>query len=113
VVGGSFFDPLPPGADAYLLKTVLPGFGDDDAARVLTRVRDAMRPDSRLVLLEAILPAGDAFDVAKLFDIHTLVLTGGAHRTRGELARLLAGCGLRLDRTVPTATLTVVEASRV
>jgi hypothetical protein len=110
VVGGSFFDPLPAGADAYLLKTVLPGFADDDATRVLTRVRQAMRPDSRLVLLEAILPPGDAFDVAKLFDVHTMVLTGGAHRTRDELDRLLAGCGLRLERTVPTATLTAVLA---
>jgi hypothetical protein len=112
VIAGSFFDPLPAGADGYLLKTVLPGFADDDATRLLTRVREAMRPDSRLVLLEAILPPGDAFDVAKLFDIHTLVLTGGAHRSRVELERLLAGCGLRLDRTIPTATLTVVEAFR-
>jgi hypothetical protein len=110
VLGGSFFDPLPAGADAYLLKTVLPGFADDDATRLLTRVRDAMRPDSRLVLLEAILPPGDAYDVAKLFDVHTLVLTGGAHRTRDELERLLAACGLLLERTVPTATLTVVRA---
>jgi hypothetical protein len=112
VVGGSFFDPLPAGADAYLLKTVLPGFDDADAARILTRAWEAMRPDSRLVLLEAILPPGDAFDVAKLFDVHTLVLTGGAHRNRDELERLLACCGLRLHRTIPTATLTVVEAFR-
>jgi SAM-dependent methyltransferase len=110
VVGGSFFDGVPPGADAYLLKTVLPGFDDDAAMTALRAIRNAMRPDSRLLALEAILPPGNAYDVAKLFDVHTLVLTGGAHRTREHLADLFARCGLRLDRVLPSPTLTILEA---
>jgi hypothetical protein len=110
IVAGSFFDVVPAGADAYLLKTVLPGFTDADVALILARVRAAMRPDSRLLLLEAVLPPGDTFDVAKLFDVHTLVLTGGAHRDAEQTGSLLAAAGLRLARLIPTPTLTIIEA---
>jgi len=110
VAAGSFFDGVPAGADAYLLKTVLPGWDDEHAGRLLSRIRAAMRPDSRVVALEAVPPPGDAFDVAKLFDVQTLVMTGTGHRDRDELERLFAGAGLRLTSVTPTATLAVVEA---
>ncbi|MFF0317662.1 methyltransferase [Micromonospora sp. NPDC005252] len=110
IVAGSFFDPLPAGADLYVLKTILPGWEDADATAILRRIAAAMGPRSRLLLLEAIIPTGDVFDVAKLVDLHTLVLTGGRHRTRDDLVDLLAGAGLRLDRFVATPTLTVIAA---
>jgi hypothetical protein len=110
VIAGSFFDPLPEGADRYVLKTVLPGWDDERAGAILRGVRTAMHPQSRLLLLEAIIPEGDQFDVAKLVDVHTLALTGGRHRSRDELAALLAGADLELVGAVPTPTLTVVEA---
>ncbi|MBB6347788.1 hypothetical protein FHU36_004333 [Nonomuraea muscovyensis] len=110
IVGGSFFDGVPAGAGGYVLKTVLPGWDDERAGALLRRVREAMRPDSRLIALEAVPPPGDAFDVAKLFDVQTLVMTGTGHRTHEELAGLLEGAGLRLVGVTRTATLAVVEA---
>ncbi|WP_406080263.1 methyltransferase [Micromonospora sp. NBC_00858] len=110
ITPGSFFEPVPAGADLYVLKTILPGWDDADATAILRRIAEAMRPESRLLLLEAIIPAGDAFDVAKLVDLHTLVLTGGRHRTRDQLVDLLAGAGLSLDRIIATPTLTVIAA---
>ncbi|HCT80057.1 MAG TPA: methyltransferase [Micromonosporaceae bacterium] len=110
IVPGSFFDDVPPGADAYVLKTVLPGFHDDDVVRILTGVATAMRPDSVLLLLEAVLPPGDNYDVAKLFDVHTMVLTGGAHRTTERTAELLQRAGLTLTEVAPTPTLTILRA---
>ncbi|MEV6813710.1 methyltransferase [Micromonospora sp. NPDC051296] len=110
VVPGDAFDAVPAGGDGYLLKTVLPGFDDDEAARILGNVRAAMRPDSRLVLLEAVLPPGDTFDMAKLFDVHAMVLTGGAHRGEDETGRLLERVGLRLTQVIGSPTLTVLEA---
>nr|WP_202487081.1 methyltransferase [Streptomyces sp. SID8354] len=109
-VPGDFFVDIPAGADCYLLKTVLPGWDDQRASTLLRRVRAAMRPDSTLVLLEAVLLPGNEFDLGKLIDLHTLVLTGGRHRTVEELDRLLRGAGLRLQRRRPTSTLTVLEA---
>lgn len=110
VVGGDFFRSVPGGADAYLLKTVLPGWDDQRAGLLLRRVRAAMRPDSRVVALEAVPPPGDEFDVAKLFDLQTTVMTGTGHRTADELTALLAGAGLRLVGITRTATLAVVQA---
>ena len=112
VVRGSFFDGevMPQGADLYLVKTVLPGWPDEEAAVILGNIRAAMGPGSRLVLLEAMIPEGDGFDVAKLVDVHTMALTGGHHRDRAQLSSLLAQGGLELLRTIPTPTLTVVEA---
>ncbi len=110
IVPGSFFDTVPPGADAYVCKTVLPGFSDDDVVRILANIAAAMRPDSVLLLLEAVLPPGDDYDVAKLFDVHTMVLTGGAHRTTERTAQLLNRAGLSLTEVTPTPTLTILRA---
>jgi hypothetical protein len=73
-------------------------------------VRAAMQDHARLLCAEAILPSGDAFDVAKLVDVQALVLAGGAHRTRTQLEVLLTKAGLEVRRVVPTATLTIIEA---
>lgn len=108
VLGGDLFDGAPRGADVYVLKTVLPGFTDDEAVRLLGNVAAVMAPGARLVLLEAVVVPGDTYDVAKAFDVHTMVLTGGRHRTREENATLLERAGLRLVSVTPTATLTVL-----
>jgi hypothetical protein len=110
VVGGSFFDGVPAGADAYVLKTVLPGWTDARATDLLRAVRAGMRPDSVVLALEAVPPAGDAFDVAKLFDVQTLVMAGAAHRSRDQLVALFGAAGLAVTAVTPTPTLTIVEA---
>lgn len=112
VVAGSFFDGVPAGADTYLLKTILHDWPDDDARSLLASVRRAMRPDSRLVLLEALLAPGDAPEIGRLLDLHSLVLVEGPDRDLDDLRRLLAGAGLELRRTVPTDTLSILEAWR-
>ena len=107
VIPGDFFDGMPPGADAYLLKTVLPGFRDNEAAKILDRACEAMRDDSVLLLLEGVITPGNGHDVAKLLDVHTLVLTGGRHRNEGELTALLASVDLTLIEVIRTFSLTV------
>jgi hypothetical protein len=44
--------PLPKGGDAYWLSQFLDCFGEDEIVSILTRVREAMRPDSRVFILE-------------------------------------------------------------
>jgi hypothetical protein len=112
IVPGSFFDDVPAGGQAYLLKTVLPGFHDDDVVCILRNVAAAMPPDGVVLLLEAVLPPGDAYDVAKLYDVHTMVLTGGAHRSVEHTGRLMDRAGLCLVDVTPTPTLTVLRGTR-
>jgi hypothetical protein len=102
-VGGDFFTRVPAGADAYLLSRVLHDWDDADAARVLRACRSAMRPDSVLLVVEAVLPERAVDDPAAVrMDLHMLVLLHGRERTASEYAALFDGAGLRLTADVAT-----------
>ncbi|HWF75463.1 MAG TPA: methyltransferase [Solirubrobacteraceae bacterium] len=110
VVAGDFFTAVPPGADTYVLKTVLHDWDDDRARAILGAVRQAMRPDSRVLVLEALLPPGDAFHMGKLLDMNSLVLVAGPDREEHDLVELLSGAGLGCRRVIHTTTLGIIEA---
>lgn len=109
VAGGSFFETVPAGADAYMLKRILYGWDDDNAVRLLTAVRAAMRPDSRLLVLEPVVEAGDRFDVGRTYDLLLLAMVGGGARSREHIESLLARADLRLDRVLPTMMFPILE----
>jgi hypothetical protein len=52
VVGGSFFDEVPPGADAYLLKHVLVFWNDERASAILKNCRAAMPAHGQVLIVE-------------------------------------------------------------
>ena len=102
-VGGDFLAEVPGGADVYLLSRVLHDWDDDVALRVLRTCRAAMRPDSVLLVVEAVLPERAADDPAAVrMDLHMLLLLRGRERTAAEYAALCEAAGLRLTRDVPT-----------
>ncbi len=81
-VGGDFFDEAPPGADVYVMSRVLHDWDDDDATRILTIMSHSMRPDSRLLVVDAVLPerATDRPDAVRM-DILMLMFLGARERT--------------------------------
>lgn len=114
VVAGSFFEAIPPDAELYTLKDILHDWNDADAARILRTVRSAIPATGRLLVVERVVPPGDAPASAKLVDVTMLVLTGGRERTADQYARLLAEAGFRLDAVTPTTAGTdVIAASPV
>lgn len=111
VVEGSFFDGVPPGGDAYLLSHVIHDWDDARCGRILDHVRAALRPGGRVLLVEMVVPPGDAPHPSKVLDLVMLAVPGGQERTADEYRALLAAAGLRLTRIVPTASpVSVVEA---
>ena len=112
VQGGSFFDGVPVGADAYMMKYVIHDWDDERCLRILRNCREAMAPGGRVLLVEHVIEPGNRPDFGKLLDINMLVVApGGKERTRGEFGALLGGSGLRLRRIVPTASrVKVLEA---
>ena len=114
-VGGDFFTEVPGGADVYLLSRVLHDWDDEDAVRVLRTCRRALRPDSVLLVVEAVLPERAVDDPAAVrMDLHVLVLLQGRERTAAEYAQLFSAAGLRLTADVPTdAGVHVLEARPV
>ncbi len=109
VIAGDFFTAVPQDADGYVLKLILHDWSDEQALRILRVVRAAMRPDSRLLILDAVIPPGDAFDQAKVLDVQMLALTGGHERTQEDFEKLLGAAGLRLQEIVRTATLPILD----
>jgi SAM-dependent methyltransferase len=93
VAAGSFFEAVPHGADAYLLKSVLHNWDDERAVAILRTCAAAMRPGARIVLFERIVPErltaspGDQ-DVARS-DLNMLVGCGGRERTAAQFRELL------------------------
>lgn len=108
-VAGDFFTEVPPGADVYLLKTILHDWDDARAGAVLRTVRAAMRPDSRVVVLESVPLPGDEYDIGKVMDIKQLVLFGGYARSRPQFEELFAAAGLALTSLTRTPTMAVIE----
>lgn len=107
--GGSFFESVPSGHDAYVMSHVLHDWDDDACVRILGSCRDAMRPDSRLLVVDALLPpGGNAFHPAKLADLQMMVTLNGKERTEAEFQALFAATGLRLARVIRTAAAEVV-----
>ena len=98
-VPGSFFNPLPVGADAYVLSDILHDWDDDHARKILAGCRRAAAPDAAVVVIEPV--RGQGADTA--MDLFMLMCFGGRERTVDELARLAADCGLRLHGSGPIA----------
>jgi hypothetical protein len=90
-VAQSFFDPLPPGADLYVMKNVLADWPDAESVALLKRCAEAMRPDSRLVVIGGV-SAGDRPSPELLM----LVLVGGRSRTVPEFASMAREAGLEV-----------------
>ncbi|MGV9817693.1 methyltransferase [Nocardia xishanensis] len=104
VTAGSFFESVPEGGDAYLLKHIIHDWPEPDAGRILRALRGVMRPDARLLLVELVLPEHDRPHPGKYIDIEMLVNAGGRERSESEYRDLLARYGFTLLRVIPTAS---------
>ncbi len=102
VVTGSFFDIVPKGGDIYLLSRVLHDWPDEKAKLILTNIRHAISRDGKLIIREAVIPAGDAPSDGKQIDITMLVLLGGAERTEDEWKKLLLDSGFEWNQVIKT-----------
>jgi hypothetical protein len=90
-VGQSFFDPLPAGADLYLLRGILNDWPDREATAILSRCAEAARPTGRVVVLGGVGPEG-----APRALVIEMVLLGGKHRTVSEFRELAREAGLEI-----------------
>jgi hypothetical protein len=114
-VGGDFFAAVPEGCDIYVLKWVLIGWDDEKAQLLLRNCHRAMSAQATLLIVEPLIPPGNAPHLAKLLDVNMLVNFGGRIRTEAEYSGLLAATGFTMVRTIPTATpqqYSVIEAKR-
>ncbi|MFJ6791590.1 methyltransferase [Streptomyces angustmyceticus] len=108
---GDFFASVPEGGDVYVLKHVLHDWPDESCLRILRCCHRAMAAGRRLLVIDAVLPPGNAPHFGKTLDVAMMAVVDGRERTAEEFAALLSAGGFRLTRVLPTTAFpSIVEA---
>jgi hypothetical protein len=115
-VGGDFFEEVPQGGDAYLLKHVIHDWDDERAGAILRNCRRAMPAAGKVLIVEGVYPPRVDQSLesrgAAANDVNMLVSTGGRQRSAVEFRSLYAAAGFTLTRIVPTpARVCVIEGT--
>ena len=106
-----FFEALPSGCSACLMRNVLHDWDEEHARRILLNCRRAVPDEGVLLLVEYCLGSENTPTLGKSIDLLMLTMTGGRERTPGEYAELLAGAGFRMMQTIPvTDDVMIIEA---
>lgn len=104
VVPGSFFDSVPDGADAYLMKNIIHDWPDDEALAILRNIRSAAAPGTTLLLVEGVIPDHDREFLGKWTDMEMLIGIAARERSADDYRKLYEQAGFRLTRVVETAS---------
>lgn len=114
LIGSSFFEPWPAGADVYLLSHVLHDWNDERALAILRRGAEATAGGGRLLVLERLAGGQGGTDpaLATKMDLRMLALVGGRERSAADFAALAAAAGLacRVVGDTPSG-VTLLECS--
>jgi SAM-dependent methyltransferase len=106
IVGGSFFDSVPP-ADAYMLKGIIHDWDDIDAIKVLKNCRRSIAAGGKLLISTSLLKSSNEPDRGNFMDIYMMLL-GGRERTEDEFRAILADSGFSLKRVIPMSHQSVI-----
>lgn len=107
---GSFFDAVPKGADAYVMKNILHDWDDERCVAILKNCRAAMARGHKLIVVEAVVEE-TSDDYGVLADLQMMIVTSdGRERGRADFERLFAESGFRTARVLQTPTpMTILE----
>jgi hypothetical protein len=111
-VSGSFFESVPDGGDAYILKWIIHDWEDEESVAILRTCRAAMKDDATLLVLERIIGEPNTGPDATFSDLNMLVMPGGRERTVEEFATLLSQSGFALESVSGGDPIAVIEAVR-
>jgi hypothetical protein len=114
-IGGSFFESIPAGADAIIMKYIIHDWNDERCVQILRNCHRALKPAAKLLVVDRVMPTRleatpDHLAVA-LADLNMLRGPGGCERTENEHRELLAKGGFRMTRIVPFGRVCVIEAA--
>jgi hypothetical protein len=112
-VGGSFFDSVPAGGDAYIMKHIIHDWDDEQSLTILKNCHAAMNPEGKVLVVEMVLPEGNEPSFGKFLDLQMLLYLRGCERTEPEYRALFDKAGLELTRILPTKSpFSIIEAVR-
>lgn len=110
-LGGNFFEQVPAGGDAYIMRHIIHDWTDEQSITILSNIRRVLKPDGRVLLVEAVIPPGNDPSWSKFLDLNMLLIPGGKERTEAEFRDLFEKSGFQMSRIVPTKTeVSIIEA---
>jgi hypothetical protein len=113
LVSGSFFEAVPEGADAYVMRHIIHDWDEEKCLTILGNCHRAMSSASKLLVIESVIPPGNEPFHGKFLDLHMLLIPGGKERTENEYRSLFERAGFELSRIVPTDTeVSIVEGRK-
>ena len=111
IVGGSFFEAIPEGADAYLMRAIIHDWDDKEAISILKTCRRAMNSNARLLLVERVVEPPNEGLISKFSDLNMLVMLGALERTYDEYSSLCRTAGFETRGTGRVGSLhQIIEA---
>src|SRR5262245_30714717 len=114
MVSGDFFEAVPAGADAYIMKHIIHDWDDERAAKILANCRRVMKPGGKLLVVDRVIDPPNAPDPKKFFDVAMMLMPGGRERNEPEWKALYDAAGFRVTRIIPTpAPHSVIEGAPV
>ncbi len=96
-----FFKSVPEGGDIYILCNILHDWDEKECGIILRNIRKVMNGNSRLLVIEMIVPDDGSFSISKLMDLEMMVMSGGKERTRKEFDQLFFNGGFQPDEIFP------------
>lgn len=100
LIPGNFFESVPGGADAYILKTVLHNWDDNNALKILCNCRAAMKPEQRILVVDFLDEADSISTLVPFMDIAGMLIFSGRERNRKSMEHLFNEAGFRFSRLV-------------
>jgi hypothetical protein len=115
LIAGNFFESVPEGGDAYILKHIIHDWDDERAIAILKQCHKVMPENGKVLLAEQVIPPGNEPFMGKLLDLNMLVMApGGCERTEAEYRALFEKAGFKLTRIVPTQEeVSIIEGIRL
>jgi hypothetical protein len=112
VIEGSFFETIPPGADAYLFRHIIHDWSEERSVGILSRCRKVIPESGRLLIVECVVPTGNERSISKDFDVTMMTFPGGMERTEAEFRALFEKAGFQLTSVTPTSSMVSVVEGR-
>ncbi len=110
LVGGSFFESVPDGGDLYMMRHIIHDWDEEKTALILKNCHQAMSAESKLLVIESVIPEGNQPFGGKFLDLVMLLIPGGKERTADEYRSLFDQAGFRVERIVPTSSeVSIIE----
>ncbi|RWS22048.1 hypothetical protein B4U80_11715 [Leptotrombidium deliense] len=110
-IAGDFFRSVPSGGDCYVLKSIVHGWNDSNATKILKNVRKQMNENTKLLIIESLLPGGNVSHPSKVLDLHLMAVTEGRERSLSDFKYLVSQCNLKINKviTLPVCLTDIIE----